>query len=118
MFNNLDNRWKFPVRCAAVTFKHCVYIHPLKQEDIQVLVNQAKEDSNIVRLIVFGSSVSIECRPWSDIDLYVETLSPDKPELDTYCLRTESVDILTQPLDFSFGVGYSIARDGIVIYER
>jgi hypothetical protein len=37
------------------------YVFPAKQKDAQVAISLAKEDSRINRLIIFGSSVTMDC---------------------------------------------------------
>ena len=58
----------------AVTkpFKNINRIFPTQQADIQKMIEVCKNDKNIKKIIIFGSSVTSECNPWSDIDIYFE----------------------------------------------
>lgn len=110
--------WKFPVRCAGVTFQNCERIHPLKQVDVQLVVNMLKKYNYVRKVIVFGSAVSMRCHSGSDLDLYVETGDTFAlPLIDESLLYTE-IDVLNDPICFDKGVGLAIAMEGITVYER
>lgn len=89
-------------------------IFPTQQRDVQNLVESVKNDPNVKRLIIFGSSVTPLCNPWSDIDAYYE-MEEDKPRPDYVC--ENAVDVWT-----SFTVDEDllkeIKRKGVVVYER
>lgn len=110
--------WKYPVKCSAVKFKNCEYIHPLKQIEVQLIVNMLSKHECVKKIIVFGSAVSMRCHSGSDLDIYVESGTGDARSLmDMSLLRTE-LDVLDDPLNFSYGVGLAIAREGITVFER
>ena len=47
-------------------------IHPLKQKIVKSIVDDAKADSHVKSIIVFGSSVRYDCHPFSDLDLCID----------------------------------------------
>ncbi|MCL1846040.1 MAG: nucleotidyltransferase domain-containing protein [Defluviitaleaceae bacterium] len=49
--------------------KPYIYIHPYKQKIVNDIV--ARAFSEISQLIVFGSAVSLACKPHSDVDVCV-----------------------------------------------
>ena len=53
-------------------FDNQQYVFPTQQADVLHLVQCAKNDNNVKRIIIFGSSVTAQCNPWSDIDVYFE----------------------------------------------
>lgn len=110
--------WHFPVRCKAVTFQNCECIHPLKQVDVQVVVNMLKKDERVHKVVVFGSAVSTRCHSGSDLDLYVEAdVESARSLIDERLLHTE-LDVLTNIKNFEYGVGKAIAREGVTVFER
>ncbi|SFI01167.1 Nucleotidyltransferase domain-containing protein [Selenomonas ruminantium] len=48
-------------------------IFPTQQEAVAEMIEVCKKIPNIRKIIIFGSSVTPECNPWSDIDIYFET---------------------------------------------
>lgn len=60
----------------GVTFKQANQIHPMQQRDVQSIITLSEEDSNIKKIIIFGSSLSKLCNPWSDLDIYLELKTP------------------------------------------
>lgn len=65
----------FPVRCEGE--KELKYIFPSKQRAVQKAIELARSDSRILRMIVFGSAVTMRCGDTSDIDIAL-----DAPGLD------------------------------------
>lgn len=80
------------------------------------MIDVCKNIANVKRIIIFGSSVTAQCNPWSDIDIYFE-LNEEMNKLpvvkDAQAVwdkwDTFSVDkhLLSEILD-----------KGVVIYER
>lgn len=63
----------FPTRCEGA--EELKYIFPSKQRAAQKAIELAKADSRIMRLIVFGSAVTLNCGIGSDIDIAID--APD-----------------------------------------
>lgn len=57
-------------------FKNCEHIFPTQQNDVSNLIDLQKDDSNVEKIIIFGSSVTSACNPWSDIDVYMQVKEP------------------------------------------
>lgn len=53
-------------------FDNQQYVFTTQQADVLRLVHCAKKDKNVKKIIIFGSSVTAQCNPWSDIDVYFE----------------------------------------------
>lgn len=47
-------------------------IFPTKQKYVAEMLDSCYADRNILKAIVFGSSVTAACNPWSDIDIFFE----------------------------------------------
>lgn len=54
--------------------KNAQLIYPTQQKDVSKIVESAKANDNVRKVIIFGSSVSNRCNPWSDIDVYYDII--------------------------------------------
>ena len=107
--------WDFCV-LEHVDFVHCNRIHPLMQRRVQKILEHFKEDKNIKRIVLFGSSLEFRCSSNSDIDIYIEKYDLNKPlswepELDC------EVDIITN-LDHNSSLYKEIDKKGLLLFER
>lgn len=107
--------WDFPVM-DGISFQDANRVHPLMQGRVEKLLHALVKDSNIRRVVLFGSSLEFRCSSFSDIDLYIEKYDLDKkleyiPELDC------EVDIVTNlpPQNRLF---LEIERTGLLLFER
>lgn len=91
-------------------------IFPTQQKDVAAMVDLCKKDSNIQRVIIFGSSVTPHCHPWSDIDIYFELLE------DTYLLPVvkDSDAIFDKWTNFNVSPELldEINRTGVPVFQR
>ena len=107
----IANLW----RCFVDTpFLNVRMIFPSVQRDVSKIVEHAKTDSNIKKVMIFGSSVTWACCPHSDIDLYYELEREE--QVDTP-LTDRSIDKWN-----NFTVDYNLLSEiknkGVVVYER
>ncbi len=97
-------------------FLNCNLIFPTQQKDVATIVSSYSKDDNIQKIIIFGSSVTCLCNPWSDIDLYVEM--KEKRRLGAFGSEVEA------PLDkwTNFTVDEDllekILNTGVVVFDR
>lgn len=68
--------WKFSYIIDKDSFQHVNKIHPLKQKIVKGIVDVAKKDNNVKRLIIFGSSIRYDCDIFSDLDICIDWLKP------------------------------------------
>lgn len=55
------------------SYKNVEKIFPLKQHTVEELIEHCKAHyPSITRIVIFGSSVTPACNPWSDLDVYLE----------------------------------------------
>ena len=96
-------------------FDNQQYIFPTQQADVLHLVQCAKKDKNVKKIIIFGSSVTAQCNPWSDIDVYFEE-EIDLPHF-SFAWIEAAVDFWT-----NFTVDESLLAEieakGICVYSR
>lgn len=98
----------------GVNFKNAGMIFPTQQRDVNLIVNTLSMDGSVRKIVVFGSSVTSACNPWSDIDLYVE-LSAEK---NIRAPRVEvPVDLWTN-YDVDERLLAEIEENGVVVWEQ
>ena len=64
--------WKFNMVVDNPFSAKLNLVHPLKQGQVNDIVQKAKEHTGIRRIIVFGSSVTNRCNPFSDLDICID----------------------------------------------
>lgn len=117
-YNNLYNGWVFSVRCSGVTFANCERVHPIMQMDVQLIVNMLSTHECIKKIVIFGSSISMRCTEYSDIDMFVESSGVNVYGLLDTTMLYHDVDILMPPINFEGGVGLDIKKEGVTVFER
>ena len=53
-----QNEWKSFLKTP---FKNCRYIYPIQQKKVEKMINHLKNNDNVIKIIVFGSSVTSKC---------------------------------------------------------
>lgn len=64
--------WKFNRVVKDNAFLSVNCIHPMKQKAVAQIVEQAKKDSTVKRIIIFGSSTRYDCDVTSDLDICID----------------------------------------------
>lgn len=64
--------WKFNRVVDAASFSNVNRIHPLKQRMVKEIVDAARKDVAVKRLIIFGSSTRYDCDVTSDLDICID----------------------------------------------
>lgn len=67
-----SENWKFNKVVDDDAFLSVNRIHPIKQRLVRDIVAAAKNDSNVRRLIIFGSSTRYDCDITSDLDICID----------------------------------------------
>lgn len=90
------------------------HIFPTQQTDVGTLVEAFSSCPQVEKILIFGSSVTAACNPWSDIDIYVqlqEEVRLKRPLLpvpvDLWTNFTADESLLAE-----------IKEKGVVVYER
>lgn len=104
--------WKV---CVKEPYLNVEKIFPTQQKDVGTVISVWKKDKNIKRIIIFGSSVTAACNPWSDIDIYVEML--EKKKRPAVGIKEVPLDIWTN-YDVDEEFRKEIMEKGVVVYER
>ena len=64
--------WKFNTVVSKDSFKSVNRIHPIKQRIVSEIVDAAKKDDKVKRIIIFGSSTRYDCDITSDLDICLD----------------------------------------------
>ncbi len=64
--------WKFNRVVKENAFLSVNRIHPIKQKTVAQIVEQAKKDNTVKRIIIFGSSTRYDCDYTSDLDICID----------------------------------------------
>ena len=105
-----------PWRAFAKPYQNITRIFPTQQADVGRMIDVCKDDANIQKIIIFGSSVTPLCNPWSDIDIYFEMKEPPQryPSIGSHTAVFDKWD--------NFSVDENLKREidekGVVVYER
>lgn len=105
--------WKDCLR-GKEPFDNVTLIFPTQQQDVSALVQTLHDNVNVQKVVVFGSSVTSACNPWSDIDLYVELKTEEQLRLPR--VGTE-VDLWTN-FDVDDRLMQEIDEKGVCVYKR
>lgn len=122
--------WNFNPVVPLDSFMNVQKIHPLKQKIVKSIVDNAKTDSHVKSIIVFGSSVRYDCHPFSDLDLCIDwtedcytengVLKPFTGKLRSLIssITEGNADVINyQDLDYT-NVKDDVLDRGIIVYEH
>ncbi len=112
-FNNYDLHFTFDRKNSSICFANAEYIHPLKQDLVQLLQADFEKDQNVKAVIVFGSAVEFRCNSYSDLDLCVERYD----EVPFHNNTEEEIDLVYWD-QIGERLKKEIAEKGIVVYDR
>jgi len=101
---------------VAKPFKNIHRIFPTQQVEIAKMIDVCKNIPNVKRIIIFGSSVTAQCNPWSDIDIYFDI----KQEMNKLPVVKDTQAIWDKWDTFSVDNNLlnEILGKGVVVYER
>lgn len=109
---NQKQIWKV---CIPDPFDNCEKIYPIQQKKVQQMISNLKDDTNVEKIIVFGSSVQDTCHTGSDVDFYI-------------VLKQDRKIIFKETLSFIYDIwtNYTvdsrmyeeIKKKGVTVYER
>ena len=101
--------------CIQDPLENCEKIYPIQQKKVKQMINNIKEDSNVEKIVVFGSSVQDTCHMGSDVDFYI-------------VLKQDQKITFKETLSFMYDIwtNYTvdsrmyeeITKKGVTVYER
>lgn len=119
---------KFSCVVEENSFMNVNRIHPLKRQLVKDIVVEAKNDSEVKRIIIFGSSTRYDCDITSDLDICIDWKSPCYDEegvLKPYTRNMrKAISRITKGfadvVNYDYLDGTDIANavnEGVVVYE-
>ena len=67
-----DKNWRFNSIVDKDSFQEVNRIHPIKQKMVSEIVKAARNDAEVLRIIIFGSSIRYDCDITSDLDICID----------------------------------------------
>ena len=121
--------WRFSTVIAADSFSGVNRIHPLKQREVKEIVDAARRDENVRRIVIFGSSTRFDCNEGSDLDICIDW-SKDCYDADGVLLpftrnMRRAISAATKGkadvLNYAYLDGTSVkeaVQEGVLVYEH
>lgn len=110
--DKLRRKWNI---CIDRPFTNCAFVYPIQQHKVRALIDELSKNENVLRIIIFGSSVSTRCHIGSDVDVYV-------------CLQHDQDNLIPCYFDFAYDLWTNftvddrlkeeIRKGGVGVYER
>lgn len=67
-----SKNWKFNKVVKDDAFMHVNKVHPIKQKAVEYIVEAARKDVSVKKIIIFGSSIRYDCDITSDLDICID----------------------------------------------
>lgn len=67
-----NKNWRFNQVVDKSSFRNVNRIHPIKQAMVKEIVKAARNDAEVSRIIIFGSSIRYDCDIMSDLDICID----------------------------------------------
>ena len=90
-------------------------IFPLQQREVIQLVESVSKLPEVQKIIIFGSSITSACNPWSDLDVYIQ-MTKRVPIVTK--IKTTSVDLWTNFEVEKDDELYKDIMEGVTVYEK
>ena len=124
-----SKNWKFNRVVDNASFDHVNKIHPIKQRAVKDIVDVARKDAAVRKIIIFGSSTRYDCDITSDLDICIDWVD-DCYDADgvlkpfTGNMR-KAISVITKGRADVVNLGYldgtvveDAVKEGIVVYEH
>ena len=67
-----SKEWKFNKIVSEDSFLNVNRVHPIKQKQVKQIVEAARKDEYVKKIIIFGSSIRYDCDITSDLDICID----------------------------------------------
>ena len=95
-------------------FLNAELIFPTQQRDVKIVIDSLSKYREVKAIIIFGSSVTPLCNPWSDIDIFIECAEGfHRPPIHTEA----PLDIWTSDM-VDEDLLSEILSKGVLVYEQ
>ncbi len=124
-----EKNWKFNSIVDKNSFCEVNRIHPIKQKMVSEIVKAARNDAEVLKIIIFGSSIRYDCDVTSDLDICIDWKDDCYDEDGVLRPFTGNMRSVTSSVtkgradvvnyDYLTGTAVETAeREGVVVYEH
>ena len=121
--------WKFNTVVPKDSFSQVNRIHPIKQRMVKDIVDAARMDEAVKRVIIFGSATRYDCDISSDLDICIDWAHPCYDEEGvlmpftanmrrTISRATKGMADVVNYSELSGTVVSDAVREGVTVYEH
>lgn len=100
--------------CVKNPFLNCNRIYPMQQPKVKEFLDDVMKDNNVLKVIIFGSSVTYNCHSDSDVDIYLELKEDKKIDLHYHDFLFDLWNTFT----VDSRLKNEILKTGVIVYER
>lgn len=100
--------------CIDRPFRNCEKIYPIQQRKVRALIDSCSRYPDVLRILIFGSSVTDACHIGSDVDIYVEAPGKEFRLSDRFDF---AIDLWTDRTADK-RLKNEILKKGVCVYER
>lgn len=104
-------KWRI---CIEHPFINCDKINILQQKKVSELIDDFSKDNNVLKIIIFGSSVTNKCHVNSDVDIFI-LLKENKKLVSAY--HNFVFDLWTN-YTVDHRLLNEIIKTGVIVYDR
>ena len=111
LYKNKSKNWKV---CINNPFMNTNKIYPIQQRKVRELINDiTKNNKDIKKIVIFGSSINDKCHIGSDVDIYVES---DSKQIKINEQHDFEYDLWTN-YSVDERLKKEIEKKGVIVYE-
>lgn len=100
--------------CVKKPFLNCNKIYPMQQPKVLEILEDVKKDNNVLKVIIFGSSVTYNCHSESDVDIYLELKENSSVDLQYHDFLFD----LWNNFTVDTRLKSEIMKKGVTVYDR
>ena len=124
-----SREWKFNSIVNSDSYENVNKIHPIKQELVKKIVEAAKADRYVTKIIIFGSATRYDCDITSDLDICIDWIKDcydSEGVLNSFTNNMRKFISLSSKgkadvVNFGYIEGTDIeeaVKEGVVVYEH
>ena len=124
-----SKNWKFNRVVDSTSFRNVSRIHPIKQKLVRDIVDVARNDQGVKRIIIFGSSIRYDCDITSDLDICVDwqedCYDPEGVLMPFTRNLRKAISLITKGRADVVNYGYiegtaveDAVKEGVLVYEH
>lgn len=106
----------FRISVVNKDFINVEYINTLGQSRVSKLIDELKEDKNVLKIVVYGAFLEQKWSTEDSLDIYLELKEDERPMF--YSMQTYNMSFITNfSEDYQMEIGH-INLHGVTVYEQ